>query len=155
MGRKRGSKLRLNVNETKSAVAHVAGRKFLGYALWRRRGEIKRAVADQALVTFKQRVRQLMRRSGGRNVVAVIERLRPTLLGWKAYFKLAQTPSVWRTLDQWLRQRLRAIQLKHWKRGTTMYRELRKLALPITHKYSQLVSGGLREKPRQSICSTA
>jgi RNA-directed DNA polymerase len=57
----------------------------------------------------------------------VIERLRPYLLGWKAYFGLAQTPGIYRTLDEWLRHRLRAIQLKHWKRGTTMYRELRKL----------------------------
>lgn len=46
------------------------------------------------------------------------------LLGWKAYFGLAQTPGVWRSLDEWLRHRLRAIQLKHWKRGTTMYWEL-------------------------------
>ena len=123
-------KLRLNVNETKSAVTSAAGRKFLGYALWRRQGEIKRSVAGQALATFKQRVRQLTRRSGGRSLVAVIDRLRPYLLGWKAYFKLAQTPSVWRKLDKWLRHRLRAIQLKHWKRGTTMYRELRKLGAP-------------------------
>ena len=123
-------KLRLNVNETKSAVTRAAGRKFLGYALWRRQGEIKRSVAGQALATFKQRVRQLTRRSGGRSLVAVIDRLRPYLLGWKAYFKLAQTPSVWRKLDKWLRHRLRAIQLKHWKRGTTMYRELRKPGAP-------------------------
>ena len=49
------------------------------------------------------------------------------LLGWKAYFRLAQTPRVWRELDEWLRHRLRAIQLKQWRRGTTMYRELRAL----------------------------
>jgi RNA-directed DNA polymerase len=49
------------------------------------------------------------------------------LLGWKAYFGLAQTPKVWRELDKWVRHRLRAIQLKHWKRGTTMYRALRAL----------------------------
>ena len=57
----------------------------------------------------------------------VIERLRLYLLGWKAYFGLAQTPGIWRTLDEWLRHRLRAIQLKHWKCGITMFRELRKL----------------------------
>ena len=45
--------------------------------------------------------------------------LRPYLLGWKAYFRWAQTPRVWRELDEWLRHRLRAIQLKHCKRGTT------------------------------------
>ena len=57
----------------------------------------------------------------------VVERLRSYLLGWKGYFRLAQTPGVWRTLDEWLRHRLRAIQLKHWKRGTTMHRELQAL----------------------------
>jgi len=60
----------------------------------------------------------------------VIEGLRPYLLGWTAYFGLTQTPRVLRGLDEWLRHRLRAIQLKHWKRGTTMYRELRALGAP-------------------------
>jgi len=54
----------------------------------------------------------------------------PYLLGWKAYYGLAQTPGVWRSLNEWLRHRLRAIQLKHWKRGTTMYRELLVLGAP-------------------------
>jgi RNA-directed DNA polymerase len=54
----------------------------------------------------------------------VVDHLRPYIRGWKAYFRLAQTPRVWRELDQWLRHRLRAIQLKQWKRGTTIYREL-------------------------------
>jgi RNA-directed DNA polymerase len=57
----------------------------------------------------------------------VVERLRPYGLGWKAYFRLAQTPRVWLTLDEWMRHRLRAIQLKHWRRGPTIYRELRAL----------------------------
>ena len=60
----------------------------------------------------------------------VVDGLRPYLLGWKAYFVLAQTPRVWRELDEWLRHRLRAIQLKHWRRGTTIYRELRALGAP-------------------------
>jgi len=124
------AKLRLKVNETKSAVASVTGRKFLGYSFWFAKGEVKRKVAAKALATFKQRVRQLTLRSGGRGMTQVIERLRPYLLGWKAYFGLAQTPGIWRALDEWLRHRLRAIQLKHWKRGTTMYRELRKLGAP-------------------------
>ena len=121
------AKLRLKVNETKSAVASVKGRKFLSYSFWFAKDEVKRAVAGKALATFKQRVRELTRRSGGRSMAQVIERLRPYLLGWKAYFRLAQTPRVWRELDEWLRHRLRAIQLKHWERGTTMFRELRGL----------------------------
>jgi len=126
------AKLRLTVNETKSAVAWVKGRKFLGYSFWFAKGEVKRKVAIKPLATFKQRVRQLTRRSGGRGMAQVIERLRPYLLGWKAYFRLAQTPGIWRSLDEWLRHRLRAIQLKHWKRGTTMYRELHALGASAT-----------------------
>jgi RNA-directed DNA polymerase len=125
------AKLRLKVNETKSAVANVTGRKFLGYSLWFAREGVKRKVAAKALAAFKQRVRQLTRRSGGRSMTEVIERLRPYLLGWKAYFGLAQTPGIWRTLDEWLRHRLRAIQLKHWKRGTTIFRELRRLGASV------------------------
>lgn len=124
------AKLRLKVNEAKSAVASVAGRKFLGYSFWFAKEGAKRRVAAKPLATFRQRVRQLTRRSGGRSMVEVIERLRPYILGWKAYFGLAQTPGIWRSLDEWLRHRLRAIQLKHWKRGTTMYRELRNLGAP-------------------------
>ncbi len=119
------------MNEGKSAVASVFGRKFLGYSLWvARGGEVKRRVADKPLATFKQRVRQLTRRSGGRSMQGVVDGLRPYLLGWKAYFGLAQTPSVWRELDEGLRHRLRAIQLKQWKRGATMYRELRRMGAP-------------------------
>ena len=117
-------KLRLKVNETKSAVTSATGRPFLGYSFWYRKGEVKRKVAAKPLAAFKHRVRHLTRRSGGRGMEEVAERLRPYLLGWKAYFGLAQTPSVQRSLDEWLRHRLRAIQLKHWKRGSTMYREL-------------------------------
>src|SRR5271156_6807413 len=121
-------KLRLKVNETKSAVASVFGRKFLGYGFWvASGGGIKRKVAEKPLMTFKQRIRQLTCRSGGRSMQDVVDHLRPYIRGWKAYFRLAQTPRVWRELGQWLRHRLRAIQLQHWKRGTTIYREIRAL----------------------------
>lgn len=126
--RKLYGRLRLKVNETKSAVASVFGRKFLGYSLWvAAGGVVKRKVASKALATFKQRVRELTRRSGGRSVAQVVDRLRSYLLGWKGYFRLAQTPRIWRELDEWLRHRLRTLHLKHWKRGTTIYRELRTL----------------------------
>lgn len=118
------ARLRLKVNETKSAVADVKGRKFLGYSFWFAKGEVKRAVATQPLAAFKQRIRQLTRRSGGRSMAQVIARLKPYLVGWKSYFGRAQTPGIFRQLDEWLRHRLRAIQLKQWKRGRTIYREL-------------------------------
>lgn len=122
------AKLHLQVNESKSAVASVFGRKFLGYSLWMASGgKVKCKVAAKPLLAFKHRIRELTKRSGGRSIPEVVEKLRAYVLGWKGYFKLAQTPKIWRQLDEWLRHRLRAIQLKHWKRGTTIHRELLKL----------------------------
>jgi RNA-directed DNA polymerase len=129
--RRRYDKLRLKINESKSAVSSAFGRKFLGYAFWAApKGEVKRKVASQALETFKQRVRELSRRSGGRSIEQVIDGLCPYVIGWKAYFGLAQTPGVWRTLDEWMRHRMRAIQLKHWRHGPTIHRELLALGAP-------------------------
>ena len=125
--------LKLQINEAKSAVTSALGRKFLGYALWvAKGGEVKCKVADKALGTFKARIRQLTRRSGGRSLEQVMDKLRSYLLGWKAYFGLAQTPRIWRELDEWLRHRLRAIRLRQWKRPKTIYRELRALGASET-----------------------
>lgn len=136
-------KLHLKINESKSAVASAFGRKFLGYSLWAApKGEVKRAVSVKARETFKQRIRQLTRRSGGRSMTELVEPLRRYMLGWKAYYGLAQTPGVWRRLDEWLRHRLRAIQLKQWRRGTTIYREL--LALGASVKVARLVAANSR-----------
>jgi RNA-directed DNA polymerase len=122
------ARLQLQINEAKSAVTSAFGRKFLGYELWVAKGrEVKCAVAYKALDNFKARIRQLTRRTGGRSMSEVVEKLRPYMLGCKAYFGMAQTPRVWRELDEWLRHRLRAIQLKHWKRPRTIYRELKAL----------------------------
>ncbi|MDD5305468.1 MAG: group II intron reverse transcriptase/maturase [Elusimicrobia bacterium] len=126
--RKLYARLHLKVNETKTAVAGATGRKFLGYELWRtEKGEVRRAVAIKALDTYKARIRQMTRRMGGRNLAEVVEALRGYVPGWRAYFRLAQTPRVFRGLDEWLRHRLRAMQLKQWRRGPTMYRELKAL----------------------------
>jgi group II intron reverse transcriptase/maturase len=120
------ARLRLRVNESKSAVAYVRNRKFLGYSFWvAPKGVVKRRIASRALETMKARVRQLTGRSRGRSVAQVCADLRVYLTGWKAYFRLADTPRVFAALDRWIRHRLRALQLKHWKHGRTIYRELR------------------------------
>ena len=72
----------------------------------------------------------------------VVGKLKPYVRGWKGYFGLAQTPGVWRELDEWLRHRLRAIQLKHWKRPRTIYRELK--ALGATESAARTVAGNSR-----------
>jgi group II intron reverse transcriptase/maturase len=137
------NRLKLKVNETKSAVANVIGRKFLGYSFWvGPKATIKRRVADKAMTTFKHRIRQLTRRSHSQSLSEIIARLRRYLLGWKGYFGLAQTPGIWRRLDKWLRHRLRAIQLKQWKRGTTQYREL--LALGASAHVARQIAANSR-----------
>ena len=121
------AKLALKVNEAKTAVAPVWGRKFLGYCMRPAKAGPKLAVAPQALDKLRERVRQLTRRSRGRSLEQVAADLRAYVPGWKAYFQLAQTPTVMQALDRWLRHRLRAVQLAQWKRGPTAYRALRRL----------------------------
>ena len=85
------AKLRLRVNESKSAVARVQDRKFLGYSFWIAKGnEVKIRVAPKALEKMKERVRQITRRSGGRSLKMVISDLRQYLPGWKEYFPQRQ-----------------------------------------------------------------
>ncbi|MEN9760849.1 MAG: hypothetical protein RI906_675 [Pseudomonadota bacterium] len=135
--------LKLQVNEAKSAVASAFGRKFLGYELWSSKDkEVKLSVSQKALHNFKTRIRQLTRRSNGRSMQQIAESLRSYLLGWKAYFALAQTPSAFKALGEWMRHRLRAIQLQQWRRPKTILREM--LALGATQTVAKRVSGNSR-----------
>lgn len=147
--RKLYSGLKLQINEAKSAVASALGRKFLGYELWESEGkEVKCKVSDKALQDFKVRIRQLTRRTGGRSMEQTVEKLRPYLLGWRGYFGMAQTPWVWRELDKWLRHRLRAIQLSHWKQPGTIYRELK--AMGASEDVAKQVAGSCHSWWRNS-----
>ena len=121
----------------------VWGRKFLGYCLMASpQGEVRRAVAPAALERLRDRIRQLTRRTRGRSLQQIAEDLRRYVPGWKAYFRLAQTPRVMGGLDRWLRHRLRAVQLKQWKRGPTMFRELRKLGASVDQ--AAIIAAGAR-----------
>jgi group II intron reverse transcriptase/maturase len=121
------AKLHLQVNHTKSAVARVWERSFLGFGFWVAPGRvIKRRVAPKALSKMKDRLRALTARTGGRSVGQVVAELQRYLVGWRAYFRLADTPQVFARVEQWLYRRLRALHLKHWKRSSTVFRELRR-----------------------------
>ena len=102
-------------------------RSFLGFRFWVAPGRvIKRRIAPTALAKLKDRIRALTTRSGGRSIEQVVTELRRYLVGWRAYFRLADTPQVFAQVEQWLHRRLRALHLKHWKRGSTVFRELRR-----------------------------
>jgi RNA-directed DNA polymerase len=118
-------KLRLRVNEAKSAVARPWDRKFLGYSFWvAKGGTIKRRIADKSLAAMKERVRQITSRTRGRSMQSTIAELRTYLEGWKAYFRLTERTWVLGELDSWIRRRLRMVQLRQWKRGPRIFREL-------------------------------
>jgi RNA-directed DNA polymerase len=123
--RKLFAKLKLRVNEGKSKVTRATRAKFLGFSFWVAAGrKVRRRVAPEAIKRLKERVRKLTRRSAGRSLAQLCEPLGTYLTGWKAYFRLAETPGAFADLDGWVRHRLRAVQLKHWKRGRVVYREL-------------------------------
>jgi RNA-directed DNA polymerase len=118
--------LKLRVNESKSAVQPATRRKILGYSFWVAPGlVVKRRVSWKALGVMKDRVRAITKRTRGRSIAGVVAELRSYLVGWKEYYRLADTPRTFSDLDEWIRHRLRVLHLKHWKRGRTIYRELR------------------------------
>lgn len=141
--RKLFAALRLRINETKSAVARPWDRKFLGYTFGvSRDGAIQRRLAPQSLKAMKDRVRAITWRSGGRSIGEVVAALRSYLLGWKEYFRLVDTPSVFDALDGWIRRRLRALHLKHWKTCRKTYRALRNLGLNETKARAVAANAG-------------
>src|SRR6266852_8230564 len=117
------SKLKLRVNQQKSAVARPWQRKFLGFSFTLHR-EPQRRIAPTAIVRFKERIRELTRRTRGVSVEKVAEDLGRYLRGWQGYFGFCQTPSVLGDLDSWTRRRLRAFLWKQWKRGSERFAEL-------------------------------
>lgn len=116
-------KLRLKVNANKSAVDRPWKRIFLGFTFSGRRG-YRVKVSDKALLKLKATVRTLSRRTRGHSIRQIVAELRKSLLGWKAYFDLAEVLSPLRDLDKWIRRRLRCYIWKQW--GRSGYRQLKR-----------------------------
>ena len=107
-------KLKLKVNEAKSAVARPQERKFLGFS-FTAGPEIRRVIAPKALARFKQRVREITLRAKGVSIETTIEELAPYLRGWRSYFGFCETPEVLIGLTRWVRLRLRVALWRQWK----------------------------------------
>jgi RNA-directed DNA polymerase len=119
------TKLKLAVNESKSAVARPWERKFLGFSFTAGQ-QPKRRIAPKAVVRFKKRIRGLTRRTRGVSTERMAEELARYLRGWISYFGQCETPSVLESLEEWTRRRLRSAIWKQWKRGSVRFAELRK-----------------------------
>jgi len=121
-------KLRLTVNQSKSAVGRPWKRKFLGFTFTVRR---QRSIAPASKAKFKKRIRELTKRNRGSSLQRVVSELRSYLLGWRGYFGFCQTPSVLRDFDSWIHRRLRNYAWKQWKTGKRRFKELRRLGIGI------------------------
>lgn len=119
-------KLRLKVNDEKSAVAPVRERKFLGYRLL---NDGKLTIAPKTLERAKDKIRQLTQRNRGRSLEQVIGELNSYLNGWLNYFKLASAKSLMGDLDSWIRRKLRCYKLKQKKRGSSIAKLLLSLGI--------------------------
>ena len=119
------TKLKLKVNQQKSAVARPWERKFLGFS-FTAEAQTRRRIAPKAVQRFRERVRELTSRTRGVGRKRMAEELARYLRGWLGYFGKCQTPSVLQSLEEWVRRRLRSAIWKQWKRGTIRYAELRK-----------------------------
>jgi RNA-directed DNA polymerase len=121
-------KLRLKVNESKSAVARPEERKFLGFTISNDGSE--RRIAAKSLERFKARARELTDRTRGVSVDQLVEPLARYLIGWRGYFGFCQTPVVLSTLDAWIRRRLRMYIWRQWQNGANRFQELRRRGVP-------------------------
>ena len=119
------TKLKLKVNQAKSAIARPQERKFLGFSFTGGK-EPRRRIAPKAILRFKERIRELTCRTRGVSIEQRAKELSDYLRGWRGYFGFCQTPSVLQRLDTWLRRRLRSVVWKQWRRGRTRFAELRK-----------------------------
>jgi RNA-directed DNA polymerase len=107
-------KLKLKVNEAKSAVARPQERKFLGFS-FTAGPEVRRVIAPKALDRFKRRIREITRRAKGVSMKTTMAELVPYMRGWRGYFGFCETPEVLIGLTRWVRMRLRAAMWRQWK----------------------------------------
>src|SRR5215469_15179517 len=122
-------RLRLKVNEAKSAVARPGERKFLGFSIANDGSE--RRIAPNALAKFKARIREITRRTRGKSLPQIVEELRSYLIGWRSYFGFCQTPRVLISLEAWIRRRLRMYLWRQWKNGPNRFTELRRRGIAM------------------------
>jgi RNA-directed DNA polymerase len=107
-------RLKLKVNEAKSAVSRPQGRKFLGFT-FTNGPEIRRAIAPKALTRFKDRIREITRQAKGVSIETTVKRLATYMVGWRGYFGFCETPEVLIGLVRWVRLRLRCALWRQWK----------------------------------------
>jgi len=131
-------RLKLKVNEAKSAVARPQERKFLGFS-FTAGPEVKRVIAPKALNRFKQRIREITRRAKSVSIKKTMEELAPYMRGWRTYFGFCETPVVLKYLTRWVRLRLRTALWRQWK--TARRRRAALIALGVPARLASNTAG--------------
>lgn len=124
------NKLKLGINQNKSAVDLVSRRKFLGFSFYFSKGECHIRIHEKSYKRFKDRIRELTNRNSGIGMEYRLRRLNDYTTGWINYFAIANAKSRIQVLEGWIRRRLRACIWKQWKKIKTRGRNLIKLGLP-------------------------
>ena len=122
-------RLKLKVNEGKSAVDMPRNRTFLGYTFTGGKLPNRRKIAAKSMQRFRAEVRRLTRRNWSISLEDRIERLSRYITGWRGYYGYCETSSVLRDLDSWIRRRLRNVVWKQWKVYRKRKRALIKLGI--------------------------
>jgi len=136
-------KLKLKVNEEKSAISRPWLRKFLGFTFIHMFGQTKIRIHKKSIERFKNRIRELTDRNCGKSLNQVIEKLNQYLRGWWNYYRLTEAKYIFKTLNSWIIRRLRCLVWKQWKNPRTKVRNLKKLG--IAHKHA-VSCGNARKK---------
>ena len=118
------NEMKLQVNRTKTHIAHSSkGIKFLGVKIYTRFTQIQK----EKIAIFKQKIKVITRKNGTGNIATVIKKLNPVLRGFMNYFRVANCKKLQRVLMSWVRRRLRAVQMRLWKKPSRLHRRLRQL----------------------------
>lgn len=131
-------RLRLRVNEAKSAVARPWQRTFLGYSMTSERTP-RLTVAKGSLQKLKGKLQEVIR--GGRSVAQIIKELKPLLCGWIAYFKKIDVKNCLEELDGWIRRKLRSVIWRHWKRVYRRAKELMRHGIAESRAWQSATNG--------------
>jgi RNA-directed DNA polymerase len=134
-------KLKLKVNEAKSAVARPQERKFLGFS-FTYGPEVKRVIAPKARDRFKRRIREITRRAKGVSIKTTMAELASYMRGWRSYFGFCETPEVLVSLTRWVRLRLRVALWRQWK--TYRRRRAALIALGVRPRLASNTAGSGR-----------
>jgi group II intron reverse transcriptase/maturase len=140
MGKFLEQKLKLKINRKKSKVDRAQQVKFLGFSFHKRKGRVLIRIASESVARLREKLRWLTRRTRSERLEEIVKEINQLLIGWLNYFRLADTPSILKDLDGWLRRRLRQLVWKRWKRGITRYREL--VSLGVSRDRAALGAGG-------------